>query len=112
MDLEAAEGRLLAILDPYRGRLVPGSVYGLQTIGRPGSGAHAFFAGVRRADRHVAFHLMPVYRHPELLDGCSPALRRRLKGRTTFRLTVVDEALFADLEALVARSFEAYVAAT
>ena len=104
------EARLLAILDPYRGRLTAGSVYGLPTIGRPGSKAHAFFAAVRRADRHVAFHLMPIYRHPELLDGCSPALRKHLKGRTTFNFTALDDSLFADLEALVARSFEAYAA--
>jgi hypothetical protein len=109
VDLDAVEARLRGVLDPYRGRLTPGSVYGLQTIGRPGSKAHAFFAGVRRADRRVALHLMPIYRHPELLDGCSPALRARLKGRTTFNFTTLDEPLLADLEALVGRSFEEYI---
>jgi hypothetical protein len=109
-DLTPLEARLWAVLDPYRDRLVPGSVYGLSTLTRPGASAHAFFAGVRLAERHVAFHLMPVYRDPALLDGVSPTLRRRLKGKSTFSFVTIDEPLILELEALVARSFESYLA--
>jgi len=110
-DLAPIETRLQAIPEPYRDRLEAGSVYGLETLKRPGAAAHGFFAGVRVADTHVAFHLMPVYHDPSLLGGVSPALRRRLKGKSTFNVTAFDEALFVELEALVARSFEAYGAA-
>jgi hypothetical protein len=110
-DLAPLEARLWTVLEPYRDRLVPGSVYGLSTLTRPGAKAHGFFAGVRVAKGHVAFHLMPIYSDPSLLHGITPALRRRLKGKSTFNFTVVDEALFAELAALVARSFEAYIAA-
>ncbi len=106
-DLEAIEARLWSILEPYRGRLVPGSVYGLATLQRPGAKAHDFFAGVRVAPRHVAFHLMPIYADPGLLDAVSPDLRRHLKGKTTFNFSVVDEVLFTELGALAARCFEA-----
>jgi hypothetical protein len=106
-DLGAIEARLWSILEPYHGRLEPGSVYGLATLRRPGAKAHDFFAGVRVAPRHVAFHLMPIYADPGLLDGVSPELRRHLKGKTTFNFTVVDETLFAELGALTARCFEA-----
>lgn len=109
-DLGAVEARLLDILEPYRGRLEAGSVYGLATLKRPGAKAHGFFAGVRVAERHVAFHLMPVYARPDLLEGVSPGLLKRLTGRTTFNFTSLDEGLFAELEVLVARAFEAYVA--
>jgi hypothetical protein len=71
---------------------------------------HDFFAGVRVAPKHVAFHLMPIYTDPALLDGLSPALRKHLKGKTTFDFTAVDEGLLAELEGLTARSFDAYVA--
>jgi len=104
------EARLWAILEPYRDRLEPGSVYGLVTLRRVGSKQHDFFAGVRVAPKHVAFHLMPVYTDPHLLDDVSPALRKKMKGKTTFDFTMVDEALFTDLDGLVARSFEAYMA--
>lgn len=109
-DLAPIEARLRVILGPYGDRLEPGSVYGLETLKLPGAKAHGFFAGVRRAERHVAFHLMPIYGDTSLLDGCSPALRRCLKGRTTFNFTKFDETLFAELEMLVARAFEAYIA--
>ena len=109
-EFKAIEARLWAILEPYRDRLEPGSVYGLVTLRRVGSKQHDFFAGVRVAPKHVAFHLMPVYTDPHLLDDVSPALRKKMKGKTTFDFTMVDEALFTDLDGLVARSFEAYMA--
>ena len=107
-DFASLEARLWAILDPYRDRLVPGSVYGLSTLARPGANAHGFFAGVRVAAGHVSLHLMPIYQDPSLLDGVSPALRRHLKGKSTFNFTTVDEDLFAELASLVARAYEAY----
>ncbi len=109
-DFERLEQRLWVILVPYRSRLEAGSLYGLPTLKRPGAKAHDFFAGIRIAARHVSFHLMPIYTNRGLLDGMSPALRKRLKGKTTFNFTAMDEALFAELTALTARSFAAYVA--
>lgn len=108
---EAIRARLWEILEPYRGRLEPGSVYGLETLKRSGARQHDFFAGVRVPPNHVSFHLMPVYSNPSLLDDVSPALRKHLKGKTTFNFTSIDEPLFGELEALTARSFETYVAA-
>jgi hypothetical protein len=110
-DFEAIEAHLWSILEPYRGRLEGGSVYGLVTLKWVGAKQHDFFAGVRVAPKHVAFHLMPVYADPRLLDDVSPGLRTHLKGKTTFDFTSVDEALFAELAHLTARSFDAYAAA-
>ncbi len=110
-ELAPIEARLWTVLDPYRDRLVAGSVYGIATLTRPGAKAHGYFAGVSLAKGHVSLHLMPIYHDPSLLDGISPALRKRVSGKATLRFTAVDEAVFADLDALVARSFEAYVAA-
>jgi len=110
-DYEAIEAHLWSILEPYRGRLEAGSIYGLMTLKWVGTKQHDFFAGVRLAPKHVAFHLMPVYADPRLLDDVSPALRTHLKGKTTFDFTIVDEALFTELADLTARSFEAYAVA-
>lgn len=106
---EAIEARLWAILAPYRDRLEEGSVYGLVMLKRPGANSHQFFAGVRVATRHVAFHLMPIYADPRLLDGISPGLRAHLTGKTTFTFSAVDEALFGELDGFTARCFEAYM---
>ena len=109
-EFDAIAARLTAILDPYRARLEDGSVYGLVTLKWAGAKQHDFFAGVRVAPKHVAFHLMPVYTYPHLLDDVSPGLRKHLKGKTTFDFTAIDDVLFTELEALTARSFEAYIA--
>jgi hypothetical protein len=69
-DFEAVEAHLWSILEPYRGRLEAGSIYGLMTLKWVGTKQHDFFAGVRVAPNHVAFHLMPVYTDPR------PAPRR------------------------------------
>ena len=107
-ELAAIEAALWGILEPYRGRLEPGSVYGLATLKRAGATQHAFFAGVRVASHHVAFHLMPIYADPALLDGVSAGLIKHLTGKTTFTFAAIEPALFTELEGLTARCFEAY----
>jgi len=108
-DLAPVEARLRAIVDAYRDRLVVGSVYGLETLTRPDAKAHDWFAFVKTGATYVSLYLKPVYTWPDLLDDISPALRKRLQGsRTAFSFAVVDEALLAELETLVARAFGRY----
>lgn len=110
-DLAAVEARLDAILEPYRAKLEPATIYGLPTLRRPGARAHDWFAFVKPAARHVSFFLMPMVTWPDLLDGCSPELLARRKALSAFNFAAVDEPLFAELEALVARAYERYVGA-
>ncbi len=110
-DLVALEARLEHVLDPYRGRLEPATIYNMPTLRRPGAKAHEWFAFVKPASKHVSFFLMPIVTWPDLLDGCSDALRRRHKAKSTFTFTTLDEGLIGELEALVARAFERYVGA-
>lgn len=111
-DLVAVEARLRAILAPYEGRLEWATIYGLPTLRRPGAKAHDWFAFVKPASKHVSFFLLPVYTYPEVATSVSPALRKRLTGKSAFNFKVVDEAEMAELEALVARAFERYRAAS
>lgn len=66
------------------------------------------FAMVKVGRRYVSYHLMCVYLEPELLEGISPELRRRMQGKSCFNFTKVDDALFDELEALTARGREVY----
>lgn len=66
--------------------------------GKPG-----FFGAVQTRKSGVSYHLMPVYEHPELLDGISPVLRKRMHGKSCFNFTAVDAALLEELDALTAR---------
>ncbi len=109
-DLLAVEARLRVILAPYEDRLEAATVYGIPMLRRPGAKAHQWFAFVKPATKHVSFFLLPVHEWPELRAGMSPALRKRLTGKSAFNFRAIDEAELAELEALVARAYDRYVA--
>jgi hypothetical protein len=57
---------------------------------------------------YVSFHHMGVYARPDLLKGVSKALKARMQGKSCFNFTSVDPALFAELEGLTVRGFDAF----
>jgi hypothetical protein len=61
------------------------------------------FGMVEIRKNYVSFHLMPVYMYPELLDGISAGLKRRMQGKSCFNFTAIDEPLLAELADLTAR---------
>jgi hypothetical protein len=65
-------------------------------------GKPLFFAGVRTGKNYVSFHLMPVYGVPDLLQGMSPVLEKRMQGKACFNFTAVDPACFRELSRLTA----------
>jgi 7-keto-8-aminopelargonate synthetase-like enzyme len=106
--LAAVEARLRAILEPYRGRLEEGQIYGVTVLRRPGAKAHDWFAGIQPVKDAVKFNLLPMHGHPEILEETSTALRRYKTGASVLKFTAIDEAAIAELEALVARAFDVY----
>jgi hypothetical protein len=63
-----------------------------------------FFCAVQIKKNYVSFHLMPVYMFPDLLTDLSPALKKRMQGKSCFNFKTVDKALFAELAALTKKS--------
>jgi len=63
----------------------------------------AFFGAVQAKKAYVSYHLMPVYKKPELLADTSDALRRRMQGKSCFNFTAVDPALFEELDQLTGK---------
>jgi hypothetical protein len=57
---------------------------------------------------YVAFHLFPVYMYPDLLKGISPALKKRMQGKTCWNFKKAEEDLFAELGELVGASFRRF----
>ncbi|WP_050349019.1 hypothetical protein [Arsenicicoccus sp. oral taxon 190] len=68
------------------------------------------FAGVRLSKRYVSYHLMCAYLRPEMVEGPSPQLRKRLQGKSCFRSTSVDHELFDELDDLTRRGRELFAA--
>jgi hypothetical protein len=108
-DFAEVEARLRAILDPYRDRLETGTIYNREILRRPGGRGHDWFAGVLPNKNYISFYMLPIYTWPQLLDGISPALRKRKQGASCFNFSAADDDVFAELAALTERSFRAYV---
>ena len=106
--LDAVEAELRAILVPYEDALETAAIYGMEVLRRPGAKAHDWFAGVQQVNGVVKFNFLPMHGHPELVEGCSPALLRKRTGASVFKFTEPDDALMEDLAALVARGFKVY----
>jgi hypothetical protein len=112
-DFDAVDRRLRAILEPLRQRLTvtkdgPDGLV-LEVPGLEGK-PWGYFAGVRRGKRYVSYYLMSVYASPELLATMSPALRRRMQGKSCFNFTSVDEPLLDELARLTEASHEPFAA--
>ncbi len=104
-DLTAVHDRLRAILAPYRsGFSVTRDGDDGLTLETPGLEGEpwGYVAGTRLGKRYVSFYLMSVYGQPDLLDGMSRELRRRMQGKSCFNFTRIDEPLLAELETLTA----------
>ena len=109
-DLEAIEARIWAILEPYRDRLEPGTIYGIPSLRWPGAKAHDYFAAIKAGKSSVSLYLLVADTFPEALEGTSAELLKRRSGKATFNFPRLDDDLARDLERLIARLFERYEA--
>lgn len=111
-DFQATFERLKKILSKYEKRLTV-------TVDKPGNYSldagyaekfkrNVFFGAVTIKKNYVSFYLMPVYVFPDLLNGLSPALKKRMQGKSCFNFTAVDADWFAELVALTQRGFERF----
>ena len=74
-----------------------------ETIKKP-----EFFGAVQVKKSYVAFHLMPVYYFPELLDNISEELKKKMQVKSCFNFKENDEKLFAELKLLTENCFDKY----
>lgn len=67
-----------------------------------------FFGAVQIKKSYVAYHLMPIYYYPELLDNISEELRNYMHGKSCFNFKEVDEKLFTELNTLTKSCYDKY----
>lgn len=111
-DLERVFTELAAILRPYATKLsveedTPTELY-VDTRHIQKNKKPLFFGAVQQKKNRVAFHLMPVYLKPALLDGISPELKKRMQGKSCFNFSTTDKQLFKELAALTKSSYASY----
>lgn len=111
-DLNAVFTELRMILAPFAAELDPkqddASALYLDTRHLQKNRKPLFFAAVQLGKAFVSFHLMPVYVQPELLEGLSTGLRRRMQGKSCFNFSEVDRPLFDELARLTEAGFDSY----
>lgn len=103
---------LRAILERNAGKLVvsesSATRYCLQGGSHPKHKTPMPIAWVEVGKSYVSFHHMGVYARPDLLKGISKKLKARMQGKSCFNFTSLDQPLFAELEELTVRTFEAF----
>lgn len=78
----------------------------------PGKQEPAWFGMVQIKKAYVSCHLMPLYALPALLADASPALLKRMQGKSCFNFKKLEQDLFAELAVLTRRCAEAYALPT
>ncbi len=94
---------LCAILKPYEALFNAAETddtYYLNVKQEIRKGVQLFFGGVRRGKAYISFHLMPVYCFPKMLDEMSPALKKRMQGKSCFNFKKYDAQVFEELKQL------------
>jgi hypothetical protein len=82
--------------------------YSLDAAFSPKYNKEIFFGAVRIQKNYVSFYLMSVYVFPALLKGISPALKKRMQGKSCFNFTAIDDELLAELAALTDKCFKKF----
>jgi hypothetical protein len=67
-----------------------------------------FFAAVKINKNYVSYHLMPVYVFPELLEGISPTLKKRMQGKSCFSFKTISDSELFELQTLTTACFEKF----
>lgn len=116
LEFEVVWSRLRSIVTKYEGRGLkrnPADGGGDFTLIGPSTdasrGREVWFGGVQTRRRYVSFHLMPVYVFPDLLEGISDKLKKRMQGKSCFNFTHADEQLFDELARLTDKGYRRFV---
>ena len=70
------------------------------------AGRPLFLAAAQVRKNYVSYHLIPVYTCPDLLDGLSASLKKRMQGKACFNFTTIELAQATELSALTKTGFE------
>ncbi|HVO99701.1 MAG TPA: hypothetical protein VMT15_16630 [Bryobacteraceae bacterium] len=82
--------------------------YTLVTKSNSNRGMPMWFGSVRLGKAYVSYHLMPLYFNPPMNALVSPALKKRMQGKTCFNFKKVDKDLFAELKTLTQAGVDDY----
>ncbi|NJK45327.1 MAG: hypothetical protein HC933_14585 [Pleurocapsa sp. SU_196_0] len=104
--------RLRGILKPLEANMKlkkdRDDVYDLYTNQVRADGYEYAFGAVTIKKNYVSYHLFPMYTYPDLVQGLSDGLKKRMQGKTCFNFKTPDERLFSELETLTLESLRRF----
>lgn len=71
-------------------------------------GKPIFFGMVKLGKGKITYHLMPIYCHPDLLDGISDALKAHMQGKSCFNFSSEDSVLLEELAVLTENGYRRF----
>jgi hypothetical protein len=111
-DFELTFGKLKEILQPYESKLVvvadTNNHYALETTHVMKNKHRLYFAGIKIGKAYVSYYLMPAYACEEVRKAISPALMKRMQGKSCFNFSTPDEKLFEELNRLTKLGFKRF----
>lgn len=110
--LKEVFNQLRTILQAFEPKLIlktdkPAAYY-LETPFSEKYGRELFFGSVHIRKNYVSFYLFPVYMFPDLLQNLSPALKKRMQGKSCFNFKEIDQGLFRELKQLAKKGFDRF----
>lgn len=75
---------------------------------RAKDGYRTWLGGVEIKKSYVSVHLVPIYADPSLLDGLTPALKKRMQGKYCFSFKTIEPELLAELGRLIDTGVKAF----
>ena len=115
----AKPGALDVTFSALRAVLAPHAAELLVTVDEPGDyqlcsrtmkdriGRPLFVAAVQTRKNYVSYHLMPMCA-PQLLKKISPALKKRMQGKSCFNFATIDAEQAAELDQLTKSGIEGF----
>ncbi len=88
--------------------IVQDLVSGRGSVNAPKRKQPLWFGEVQNKKSYISDHLMPVYVNPGLPTNISPALKKRMHGKSCFNLGAEDPELFDELAVVTDSGFEDY----
>ena len=107
-DLQAVEGRIWSLLEPFRSDLEEATIYGMPSLRWPGAKAHDYCAAVRAGKSYVSLYLLVADTYPDALEGTPQTLLRRRTGKAAFNFANLDDEMARDLGSLLSRLYKRY----
>jgi hypothetical protein len=111
-NFDSTFSKLRAILQPFEAHLVvihntPDTYY-LDTPYTEQYKKALMFGSAQIKKNYVSYYLFPVYMCPDLLEGASDKLKKRMQGKSCFNFTSIEDGVLSELTALTRKGFERF----